>query len=982
MKNVTEILADPEIFRINTVAPHSSHRHRLPGRPAFISLSGSWRFCYSPTLDTLPSGFEREDFDCCDWPEIKVPGHIQMQGWGVPQYTNIMYPWDGHENVRPGQIPGENPTGSYIRCFDRPDMKKGERLHLILHGAESGAAVWVNGAFIGYSEDSFTPSEFDITSAVHEGTNRIAVQVYQRTSGSWLEDQDFWRFSGLFRDVELAVIPECHICDIFVHTVLSDDMRSAEISAEIKMEGSQECGISAFLFSPEYELLEKTTVCDDKAVFSVDAPELWSAERPALYKLILTVRDRNGEITETIEQTVGLRRFAIEDGLLKLNGKPVFLKGVNRHEFSAENGRAVSDEEIYHDLLIMKQNNINAVRTSHYPNRDCFYDFCDRLGLYVIDETNLETHGTWSAGDDSLIIPDGKPEWREAVLARAEAMLERDKNHPCVLMWSCGNESFGGENIFLMSEFFRSRDPGRPVHYEGVFNDRRFNSTSDVESRMYPRPWDIEEYLRNGGGKPFICCEFSHAMGNSCGGLSKYTDLARREPGFQGMFVWDFMDQALLRNGRLIIGGEAGDRPSDYHFCGNGLIFADRTPSPKMAEVKADYAPFRISFHSGDILIFNENLFTGTENAELRLCLALDGEVVECRTEDMPEILPGDTARIADPFPGFDGEGEFIVTAAVVLRENTDWAPAGHEIAFGQDVRKCAEKKPAADRAPRIVDGIRNMGIYGNGYSVLFDKWNGVISSWKSGDRELIAANSGIPRPNFWRAPTDNDNGWKMQEECAFWKCASLYQSASVTAVDLTGNCAEICTAVKLPLSENTVCNVRYRFFMDRAEVSLELEGGKGILPDFGMIMKLPGCFNRLRWYGRGPAESAADRKNGCRLGLFESTPAEQVTAYLVPQECGSHHDVRFAELTDSEGRGLRVSGEFEFSALPYTPHELECAGHIYELPAAEYTVLRVSAGQCGVGGDDSWGARPHDEFIRRAEDCLPFTFTIRPVSG
>lgn len=999
----TDILKNPEIFAINSVAPHSSHIHYRnadelhSGKSSFYtSLNGNWEFYYSENLDSLPLNFEREDYDSSGWDIIDIPSHIQLRGYGKPQYVNIMYPWDGHEDILPGEIPKEsNPTGSYIRFVDIPETTSGESIRIIFHGAETALALWVNGIFIGYCEDSFTPSEFDITSAVRPGTNKIAVQVFQRSSGSWLEDQDFWRFSGIFRDVELYIIPKTHIEDIFIHTKLNNSFDHAEITAEMRMSGDTSGKVTASLIDPEGMEINFCEINPDTESFSlsVERPRLWSAESPALYTILITVYDGVGSIVEIIRQIVGIRRFEMDGGIMKINGKRILFNGVNRHEFSCNNGRSITKEEMLWDVLIMKRNNINAVRTSHYPNQVLFYDLCDQYGIYVIDETNLETHGTWeNPTDTDRILPNNKPEWAENVLFRAKAMLERDKNHPSILIWSCGNESYGGENIYKMSQFFRLRDSSRLVHYEGIFNDRRFNATSDMESRMYPHVGQIEEYLKSDGDKPFICCEYSHAMGNSSGGLFKYTELAKREPRYQGGFVWDFIDQCLSRKDRYgrnfaAFGGDFGDRPSDYNFCANGLVFSDRTPSPKMPEVKFCYQPFDIICTKKRITVKNYNLFTDTRSYKMVFSLLRDGKSEEEITLDEYDYVPPQEERSYDnPFAEKTAPGEYVLTVSFRLKSRNLWAEANHEAAFGQciwTVEGAERQKSSA--APELINGVRNYGIKGENFHIIFGKDKCGIVSYKSRGKELISALTGIPRPNFWRAPTDNDKGWGMQGICAFWKTATLYPSVRMLSCNQTDSFIEIGTSYSFPLSDKAGCTATYRFMSGgEVEISIELFGCEGfeVIPDFGMIMKMPCEYSNLKWYGRGPWENSCDRKLGCKIGVHASSVQEQLTPYIVPQECGNHTDTRWFTVTDDSGRGLMVSSQqyMEFSVLPYTPHELEEANHPYELPAVNHTVIRISAGQTGIGGDDSWGARPHEEFMKHPENCGKFVFIINAI--
>lgn len=523
-------------------------------------LNGNWKFSYSVNPDNRPENFYQVDFNCAGWGDITVPGHIQLQGYGKPQYVNTMYPWDGLNEIRPPEIPQDhNPVGSYVKMFTVPENMTNKPVYISFQGVESAFYVWLNGKFVGYSEDSFTPAEFDLTPFLTEGENKLAVEVYQRSTGSWLEDQDFWRFSGIFRDVYLYTVPEIHVYDADVRAELNDAFTQGTLKVDLKLLSgdSSPSKIVTELYDREGSLVSTRTIDTGDGKWSVtmdvENPKLWSAERPNLYKLYIQVFNEKGSLVEVIPQKVGFRRFELIDKIMHLNGERIVFKGVNRHEFNCRTGRAITKEDMLWDIKTLKQHNINAVRTSHYPNQSYWYDLCDEYGVYVIDEMNLETHGSWQkmgAVEPSWNIPGNKPEWENIVMDRAVSMVERDKNHPSILIWSCGNESYAGEVILNVSKYFKKVDPSRLVHYEGVFHAREYNDTSDMESRMYAKPADIEEYLNAKPQKPYISCEYMHAMGNSLGGMYKYTDLEKKYPMYQGGFIWDYIDQSLIKKDR------------------------------------------------------------------------------------------------------------------------------------------------------------------------------------------------------------------------------------------------------------------------------------------------------------------------------------------------------------------------------------------------------------------------------------------------
>ena len=552
----SNIIKNPEIFEQNRLAAHSDHvcykneLEKIKGKSSLrYDMNGLWKFAYAKNQSLAPCGFEEADYDCKSWDEIRVPAHIQMEGYDVPIYTNTTYPWEADEFIKPGEVPEIfNPVASYVKYFTIPENMKNKRVCISFQGVESGFALWLNGHYVGYSEDTFDPSDFELTDYIVEGENKLAVRVWKWTSSSWCEDQDFYRFSGIFRDVFLYVLPCAHVEDLSVVPTLNDTFDEGTLNVSIKADGDGIASVKLYelgdLSMEKYDraklLLEEFDIeLRDKAICegscNVKNPLLWSAEKPNLYEVKIIVKDSHGNETEFISQLAGFRRFEMVDGLMKLNGKRIVFKGVNRHEFSSVTGRVPNRDEAIKDIVTMKKNNINAIRTSHYPDDSMLYELCDIYGIYMIAENNLESHGTWEAYnkgyvDLDFVVPKDKPQWREMMLDRANSCYQRDKNHPAILIWSCGNESFGGKTIYEMSQLFRQLDKHRLVHYEGVFNDRSYNDTSDMESQMYTSVAGIEKFLAENPEKPFICCEYTHAMGNSCGAMHKYTELSDREP--------------------------------------------------------------------------------------------------------------------------------------------------------------------------------------------------------------------------------------------------------------------------------------------------------------------------------------------------------------------------------------------------------------------------------------------------------------------
>ncbi len=1014
-------IKDPAFFAQNRVKAHSdyhyykNHRELAEKNESFRqNLNGLWKFQYARNLAEAPAGFEAEDFDCKGWEDIRVPAHIQMEGYDKPQYVNVQYPWDGHEAIEPGEIPTQfNPVASYVKYFTVPENMQGKRLFVSFQGVESGFALWCNGSYVGYSEDTFTPSEFELTSYLKEGENKLAVQVFKWTSGSWCEDQDFFRFSGIFRDVYLYSIPDTHVSDIRIKTILNDtyDRGNLEIVLEAIGNGKVELILTR---QGEEAARTEVEIKDGQSTvveLTIEQPALWSAEQPNLYNLMIQVTDNQEQLQELIPQRVGFRRFAIEDGIMKLNGKRIVFKGVDRHEFSSRRGRVPNHDELLRDIVTMKRNNINAIRTSHYPNDSALYALCDEYGLYLIDECNMETHGMWDMVGRGVwpiekALPGDRQEWKDLLLDRVNSMYQRDKNHPSIIIWSCGNESFGGSVIYEMSKLFHALDDTRLVHYEGVCNDRRYNDTSDMESRMYPSAAYVKDFLQKDRSKPYLLCEYTHAMGNSCGGMHKYTDLTDEEPLFQGGFIWDYIDQSIYHKDRygkevLGYGGDFDDRPCDYNFSGNGIAYGgERMPSPKMQEVKFNYQNISIQIQDDQFTVINKNLFTNTDVYDCKISLTLDGrQIADTKVDIGVEPLSQQTYQLPrwryltpwskeEPWMATDA-GEYVVTVSFVLKEDTLWAQRGHEVAFGQgiyEIEAPQQRKPQSYM--KVTDGTYNLGIKGEHFEVLFDKGGKGLVSYVYGGREMIKA---IPKPNFWRAPTDNDNGNQMPFRYAQWKLASMYQLNGIPGskepnpviVQETDK-VTVTYTYYLPTTPESSCEVTYTVTGDgTVHTALSYDPPKGIhdMPEFGMLFKFDADYENLTWYGYGPAETYCDRERGGKLGIYQNKVADNIAQYLVPQECGNHTHVRRASVTDNLGRGIEFSGkELSFSALPYTPHELENAMHSYELPPVYYTVVRVALQQMGVAGDDSWGARTHEEYLIDVTRPLKLEFDFKGI--
>lgn len=1019
---------DPKFFKENCMAAHSDHvayaneTEAEEKKSSFrLLLDGIWKFHYARNYTQTVNGFEAETFDCKCWEDIRVPAHIQMEGYDIPQYVNIQYPWDGREDVWRDAVPSEfNPVASYVKYFTLPEGFKKNGLYISFQGVESGFALWLNGQYVGYSEDSFTPSDFDLTPYVKEGENKLAVQVFKWTSSSWCEDQDFYRFSGIFRSVYLYTMPKVHVYDLKVQPVVDEAVLNADLLVTMQMRGEGKARLT-LTGSRNYSVLEEK---EEQIIFSeelpvsegevhfekeVKKPDLWSAEIPNLYTLTIECFDQNGERSELVSQRIGFRRFEMKDGIMTLNGKRIVFKGVNRHEFSSKTGRAVTREEVLKDIVTMKQNNINAIRTCHYPDASIIYDLCDEYGLYMIAENNLESHGSWDAAmhgsvPKDTIVPGDNMDWEPMMLDRVNSCYQRDKNHPAVLIWSVGNESYGGKVIFDMSEKFRALDPYRLVHYEGIFNDRRYEATSDMESQMYTSVENVKKFLAEHKEKPFIMCEYTHAMGNSCGAMHKYTDLTDTEPRYQGGFIWDYIDQSILKKDRYgkdfqAYGGDFLERPTDYNFSGNGICYGgDRDPSPKMQEVKFNYQNISILFEKeGKFTVVNKNLFANTDRFRCVAVLQKNGVVVK-KQEIETAVPPLSTKDYEIPFAILraddkdqkkDPDAEYTLTVSFRLKEDMSWADAGHEVAFGQKIYKKIPAFHASEKPIRVVHGKVNIGVKGEDFDCLFSMLSGGLVSYRYAGKEMIEK---IPMPNFWRAPVDNDNGSMAPARYAQWKIASMYISHRnggmfdnvPTKVEEKDNTVTVTYTYFMPTTPAGKCQVSYTVFGDGTiETKLMYDPVEGLpdMPEFGMMFQFNADYDNLTWYGMGSEETYADRRHGAKLGIYSNKVADNMAKYLVPQECGNKVGVRYARLVDAKGRGMMFEGdELSFSALPYTPHELENAAHVYELPQVHHTIVRVALAQMGVGGDDSWGSLVHPEYHIDVTKPLEFTFRFKGI--
>ena len=938
-------------------------------------------------LDSPTAAFDQETVH-----NLPVPSTLEAEGLWPPAYVNIQMPWDGHEDPQAPNAPEECRVALYRRTFTLHDslqesLSERGRAHLRFGGFATALYVWVDDTFVGYCEDGYTASEFDITPALtRTQDHEIIVACYEHSSASWLEGQDSWRFHGLFRSVSLAALPACHVAQLAANADYDAETGKGILNVTIDLNGAEaDATASAQLTDSNGVVVwsERVPVTAPSTSLSgeLNGAHPWTAEDPYLYTLSLTIHDADGNDCETVTQRVGFRRFEILNSVFMLNGQRLIFRGVNRHEFSPCTGRTMSMEDMVTDVRQCKQLNINAIRTSHYPNDTRFLDLCDEYGLYVIDEANLETHGSWCTPGDiptpETAIPGSKMEWEGACVDRVESMLRQDRNHACVLMWSLGNESFGGEVFRSMYRRCHELDSSRPVHYEGVTWDREFDDASDIESRMYALPDAIEEYLRNNPVKPYLSCEYMHAMGNSVGGLNHYTDL-ERYPTYGGGFIWDLIDQALYHEPTagsdgefLAYGGDFEDRPCDWEFSCDGILFADRTPKPSAMAVKQLYSPVTLTPSIDGILIDAGALPTPLADLQVRTRVLADGALVwEKQVE--AAFSSREQSMVAVEWPAdllADTKREIVLEAALVVTTDTAWCKAGHIISVGQSI---FSQPKEADTTPTghatFTVGRWNIGMHEGENEALLSRTAGGIVQWRRGDKAVVLF---PPKLTTFRPLTDNDRGCGHGFDRACWTTAGAYARCVNTTVEETGEGVVVTYEYRLASVADVIVPVRYELRADGTiRLTATYPGAQDLptMPCFGIEWALPPSIDNLSFYGHGPVEAYADRLAGATLGVWSQGAAEGLAPYAVPQECGFHPSVRWCEVTDNDGHGLRVqaNGDLGVSLLPYSSVQIENARHWWELPEPSRqpaTYLRLLSAQMGVGGDDSWRSPVHDEY-------------------
>jgi len=998
--------------------------NRLPPRARFtatgsasaeLSLNGQWAFYHVTRPDYAPAELPDPAFDDSKWDRLPVPSMWQMHGYGHPHYTNVKYPFP----VDPPHIPTDNPTGCYRHRFTLPDGWEKRRLTLRFDGVDSAFHVWLNGKFLGYSQVSRMPAEFDVTDYVKPGENLLAVRVYQWCDGTYLEDQDMWWLSGIYRDVTLLADPVDRIYDFGVRTDLDDSYRDAVLRISGNTEGKV-TAVRVTLLDPAGAPVGSPTeaaVSGDRFEVAIDVkdPAKWTAETPTLYTAVLEPLDASGQVTQTIRQPVGFRRIEIRNGMMLVNGRKIYLRGVNRHEWHPLRGRALQREDHEADVLLMKRHNINCVRTSHYPPNPYFLDLCDRHGLYVIDEADHEAHGMSHLGDRRFELATD-PAWRESHLDRMRRMVMRDRNHPSIIIWSLGNESPFGPNIKAMADLAREIDPTRIIHYE---HDRKLLA-SDVISPMYvtrevceligrgeeawlnEHPDDFNLTPEQYRDKPFMMCEYAHAMGNGPGGLQDYWDTFYQYDRLHGGCVWEWIDHGIARldkDGNVIdylYGGDFGDEPNDGNFVCDGLLFPDRTPSPGLIEYKKVIEPVwvrPVEHKPGSFTLINRYIHTDISHLRITWRHERDGTLIASGELPTPNLGPGEETRISVPVEAGSGG---VLTVSLSLAQDTTWAKAGHEIAWGQAVLPeapaPAPKPAAASQEVQLVEQGHVLELKVGTTTLRIDRTDGNILSLTAGGKPLI---QGGPILNLWRAPIDNErvnSGWR---QCKQWEdaCLSLMQTRTdeVRVKHVGGGCV-ITTVARLgtPTKDYGIDFTRTLSVLPDGTIEVHVDGKfnrwwpKDLTPPrIGLKLDLPRELSVVDWLGRGPHESYIDSRSSARLGRFKATVEEMITPYVFPQEYGNRADTRRLIVTDPSGaRGLTVQPleieTFHFSLHPFDLMDLTRARHRSELKRADHLSLYLDLYTRGLGSASCGPGLPAQYAVPVEDFTFGFRFAVK----
>lgn len=1026
---------NPEVFEINKLEPRATFYHFSDKKNVekgwqasnkYKSLNGKWKFNWVRSPDERPIDFFKTDYNISNWNEITVPGNWELQGYGIPIYTNIKYVFP----AKPPFIPHDyNPVGSFKRTFELPENWTGEKITLHFGAVRSAFYVWVNGEMVGYSEGSKLPAEFDITSLVKSGENQLAVEIYRWSDASYIEDQDFWRLSGMDRDVYLYATPKVYIQDFKVTAGLNSSYKDGVLALDVDLKNTSTKNaiteIEVNLKEGNNVLFTNLTSASVKAQNStslsfnstIRSIKKWTAETPNLYTLEIVSKDANGNTLDATSRKIGFRTVEIKNSQLLINGVPVYIKGVNLHDHSDTSGHVIDPELTRLDMKIMKENNINAIRCSHYPKDPHFYELADEYGFYVVDEANIETHGmgTTNQGLDKnekkkSVHPAYLPEWKEAHLARTRRMYERDKNHPSVIIWSLGNEAGNGDNFYATYDYLKSVDSTRPVQYEGATGYKN----TDIQAPMYARMDKMKKYIEDGGTRPFIQCEYAHAMGNSVGNLQDYWDLIEVHDIFQGGFIWDWVDQGILsenENGEeyWAYGGDLGaeNLQNDKNFCLNGIVDPDRSPHPALFEVKKVYQ--YVKFRSFDIetkklVIYNGYDFKNLDEFDFSYMLLKNGEQIDANNISSISVLPHQSIEIEMDFrDDLNAKDEYRLQVFARFKSDQLLLKKGFLIASEEfAITPPVLEVFACENSSKInVASKKDIVVIGNeSFQIGFDKSTGEIIELDYKFGNLIKDG---PSVNFWRAPTDNDFGFKMATKRKMWKEASqdhyltdfaVFDAAKPDRKISKGRIKGCHVVVEIKYALKAVDGNATLIYMinggGEIKVTMKVENLAEDLPNLprlGTNWSVDKAYDNIKWYGRGPHENYQDRFTSAFVNQYESTLEELYFPYIRPQENGYRTDTRWLSLLNNEGKGILISGlekTFGFSALNYSINEFDegevkSNRHTTDLIKKDFINLNIDMVQMGVGGDTSWGAQPLEKYQIKSAD-YEFFYLISPV--
>lgn len=1027
------VIENPEVIGINKLPARASFfayesqdladTNDISKSKNYQSLNGLWKFKWTRDPKNRPVDFYRNDFNTDSWDAIPVPANWELEGYGIPIYTNIPYPFSFIETPNPPDIPdGYNPVGSYKRTFNISKHWENKEVIIHLGAVKSAFYIWVNGKKVGYSQGSKLPAEFNLTHYVNIGENTIALEVYRWTDGSYLEDQDFWRFSGIERDVFLYATPKTFIRDYAVGSDLVNNYKDGAFSLTVDIENvlpkKFNGQLNATLSNENFTVYSSTQVVNlspntnTTVKFETTVPNMlaWSAEFPNLYNLQLEFLDKKGKTLQIIKQLVGFKNVQIENAQLLVNGKPVLIKGVNRHEHNYIKGHVVSRESMLEDIKIFKENNINAVRTSHYPNDPYFYELCDIYGIYVYDEANIESHGI---GYDLTKTLANNPDWEKAHVERVERMILRDRNHPSIIVWSMGNEAGNGYNFYRAYLKAKALDSSRPIHYERAL--REWNT--DIVAHMYADYQQIETYAKDDTQtRPFILCEYAHAMGNSLGGFKEYWDLFEKYDKLQGGFIWDFQDQGLLteKNGKqyYAYGGDFGPEgtPSDHNFLNNGLIQADKTPNPHLFEAKKvlqNIKFYKDGLKPNEVKIKNWYFFKDLSNYKIDWIIVENGKAIENGTINTVNVAPQQSKVLEIPFKtSITNANEYFINLSIKLIEAEPLLEAGYEIGKAQFSLNTDRVKR---HEPKISDGAlshkstkNTITVFNDDFKVEFDTYLGTISSYQYKGETIINNGAQI---NFWRAPVDNDYGAGTPSIYRAWLTAGKEN------VNATHKVIELDNVIKIIFNQNMLdgdasftqsytiapngtIEVENDFKALKGKSNIDAnkknklkENEHSNIYKFGNEFVLPNTFNIVNWYGRGPEESYVDRKNSTDIGLYESTVSDLFTMYARPQDNGNRTDVRWVEISNNKGTSIRFYGlkDLNFSALHFKTEDLDSGSdksttqtHGRLLNPRKEVYLNIDGFTSGVACVNSWGTLPRPEYMLPYKDYY-YSYWIVP---